>query len=158
AIPLLSRKEELELAERLETARRRYTHAALLSWNILGRVVATFERVQASELAVDPTIDVVTSLGLSREKILARMPYNLRTLRHVLTKAGAEFRLLLRANGPAARSRLRRNLWRKARKAAKLCQELSPRVELLERWTDDLHHQAAKMKSLARRINSGGRS
>jgi RNA polymerase primary sigma factor len=158
AIPLLSRKEELELAERLETARRRYTHAALLSWNILGRVAATFERVQASELAVDPTIDVVTSLGLSREKILARMPHNLRTLRHVLTKAGAEFRLLLRANGPAVRSRLRRNLWRKARKAAKLCQELSPRVELLERWTDDLHHQAAKMKSLARRINSGGRS
>src|SRR6202011_5144464 len=75
AIPLLSRKEELDLAQRLETARRRYPHAALLNWQILVRVLETFQRVQSGELAVDPTIDVVTSLGLSREKILARMPY-----------------------------------------------------------------------------------
>jgi len=158
AIPLLSRKEELELAERLERARRRFVHSTLLSWNILARVVDTFERVQANQLAVDPTIDVVTSLGLSREKILARMPHNLRTLRHLLTKAGADFRVLLRANTSAARWRLRRGLGRRARKAAKLAEELSPRVELLERWTDDLQQQAAKMTTLSRRINSGGRS
>jgi RNA polymerase primary sigma factor len=81
AIPLLNRKEELELAQRLETARNRYRHAALSSRQVLRRVVETFERVQAGTLPLDPTIDVATSLGLSRENILARMPYNLRTLR-----------------------------------------------------------------------------
>jgi RNA polymerase primary sigma factor len=158
AIPLLSRKEELELAQRLEAARRRFVHAALLSWFVLGRVVNTFERVQADELAVDPTIDVVTSLGLSREKILARMPYNLRTLRSLLSKSAAEFRQLLRAGTAAVRARLRRSLWRRVRKAAKLTEELSPRVELLERWTDELQLESAKVSNLARRIDSGGRS
>jgi len=158
AIPLLNRKQELELAQRLETARQRYRHAALSSWHVLTKVVDTFERVQANELAVDPTIDVVTSLGLSRDKILARMPYNLRTLRNVLGKAASEFRTLLRAGNSAAKQRLRRNLWRKVRKAAVLAEEMSPRIDLLELWTEELAHYATQMASLARQINSGGRS
>jgi RNA polymerase primary sigma factor len=87
AIPLLTRQEELDLSKRLETARRRYRHAGLLSWRVLSGVVDVFERVMSGQLAVDPTIDVVTSLNLSREKILARMPHNVRTLRFVLREA-----------------------------------------------------------------------
>jgi len=158
SIPLLSRQEELELAQRLETARRRYRHAALSSWLVLQRVVETFERVLAGQLAVDPTIDVVTSLNLSREKILARMPHNVRTLRHVLGEATAEFRLLLRANTQAAQDRLRRGLWRRVRKAAVLAEELSPRIDLLERWTEEVSGQAAAMSELGRQIDRGGRS
>src|SRR5205807_9939734 len=116
AIPLLNRKQELELAQRLEKARQRYRHAALSNLYVLSKVLGTFQRVQASELAVDPTIDVVTSLGLSRDKILARMPYNLRTLGQVLRKVAGEFRALLRAANASAKHRLRRSLWRKMRK------------------------------------------
>src|SRR5205085_10283819 len=76
AIPLLNRKQELELAQRLESARKRFRHAALCSWHVLGEVVATFECVLAGQLALDPTIDVVTSRDLSREQIQARMPHN----------------------------------------------------------------------------------
>jgi RNA polymerase primary sigma factor len=158
AIPLLNRKQELELAQRLEIARQRYRHAALSSWYVLAKVVDTFERVQADELAVDPTIDVVTSLGLSREKILARMPHNVRTLRHLLTKASSEFRMLLRAGTATAKQRLRRNLWRKIRKAATLAEELSPRIDLLELWTEELANHATRMSSLVRLANSAGRS
>jgi RNA polymerase primary sigma factor len=158
AIPLLNRKEELELSQRLEKARQRYRHAALLSWQVLERVVDTFERVLAGQLAVDPTIDVVTSLNLSRDKILARMPYNVRTLRHVLGEAAAQFRQLLRASSPSARDRLHRSMMRQARKCAKLAEELSPRIELLERWTEELQEQSTKMSQLARLIDSGGRS
>src|SRR5438034_5632968 len=80
AIPLLNRKQELELAQRLETVRQRYRHAALSSWYVLGRVLETFDRIKAGKQALDPTIDVVTSLGLSRERILSRIPGHLRTL------------------------------------------------------------------------------
>src|SRR5262249_31976831 len=69
AIPLLNRDQELALARRLEKARGRYRHAALWSWRILAQVVNTFERVLAGQLALDPSIDVVTSLDLSREQI-----------------------------------------------------------------------------------------
>src|SRR5437879_4650940 len=122
AIPLLNRKEELDLSRRLETARKRYRHAALLSVYVLSRVQSTFERVQAGQLAVDPTIDVVTSLGLSREKILARMPYNLRTLRHLLDEASESFRMLLRASTSSARVRIRRGFLRVLRKSAVLAE------------------------------------
>ncbi len=158
SIPLLSRKEELELAQRLETARRRFRHAALSSWRVLAHVVETFERIQAGQLAVDPNIDVVTSLNLSREQILARLPHNLRTLRHLLQESATEFQLFLRAATPMAQARLRRSLWRRLRKASILAEELSPRIDLLERWSEELWALSSQMNELVRQSNAGGRS
>jgi RNA polymerase primary sigma factor len=158
AIPLLNREQELALAQKLETARRRYRHAALCSWTILGQVTESFERVRAGTLAIDPTIDVVASLGLTRERILARMPHNLRTLRHLLEAVPADFRLLLRTTSSGARGRIRHQLWRRLRKACILAEELSPRTELLDAWTDALQLRSAEMNTLARDIEAGGRS
>src|SRR6516162_10142751 len=62
AIPLLNREQELALA------RRRFRRSALASAHILNRVLQTFEAVLDGRLAVDPVIDVITSLGLSRER------------------------------------------------------------------------------------------
>src|SRR5439155_9028264 len=129
AIPLLTREQELTLAKRLERQRLRYRCAALSNWRTLDRVVETFERVSAGQLALDPTIDVVTTRGLSRQKILDRMPHNLRTLRHVIDRGRDLFRQLLRAGTQSARARLRRDLWRCLRKAVKMAEELSPRID-----------------------------
>src|SRR5882724_1023967 len=158
AIPLLNRKQELELAQRLETARTRYRHAALSSRYVLGRVVETFTRIKDGKQALDPAIDVVTSLGLSRERILARIPSHLRALRNALDRAAADFRLLLRAGSPRARNRQRHQLYRHMRKANQLASELSPRTELLEFWTKQLQTWAAQMTDWARQIDSCGRS
>src|SRR5437868_109054 len=59
AIPMLNRKQELEVVQRLEVARRRYRRAALWNWNAIGRVIDTFERIEAGELVLDRTVDVV---------------------------------------------------------------------------------------------------
>jgi RNA polymerase primary sigma factor len=158
AIPLLSRQQELDLARRLERARTRYRRAALASWRTISLTVATFECVKAGQLAVDPTIDVVTTLGLSRDRILARMPHNLRTLRRLLDAADRDFKAQLRANkGPTA-TRLRRDLWRRVRKAVALVEELSPRIDLLDRWTDELNRLSGQMDLLAAQIDRRGRS
>jgi RNA polymerase primary sigma factor len=158
AIPLLSRDEEIRLAKRLEVARQRFRRAALWSWTVVGRVIDMFEQVQAGQLAVDPTIDVVNSLGLSREQILARMPTNLRTLRQLQTAAAADFKVLLRTNAPAAKARLYRAQARRLRKAITLTEELSPRIEVLERCVEQLRRQSAEMCELSRQIDTGGRS
>jgi RNA polymerase primary sigma factor len=158
AIPLLTREQELALAERLEYRRRRYRRAALSSWRTLSLVVATFEKVRAGQLALDPTIDVVTTLGLSRERILQRMPHNLRTLHRLIDTANTDFRNLQRAGTNAARQRLRRELWRRLQKSIKLAEELSPRIDLLDRWTDDLRVLSHQMSELARYIDAGDRS
>src|SRR5947208_239986 len=62
SIPLLNREQELRLARRLETARKRFRRAALFNWPILAKVIDAFQRIREGKLALDPTIDVVTSL------------------------------------------------------------------------------------------------
>jgi RNA polymerase primary sigma factor len=158
AIPLLNREQELALARRLETARNRFRKAALASWLILERVVEMFERVRAGKLPLDPTIDVVTSLKLSREQILARMPHNVPTLRNLLDASAGEFRSYYRACASSSRARLRRGLWRQLRKAARLAEELSPRTEILEQWTSDLRKRSEALNALERSIEECGRS
>jgi RNA polymerase primary sigma factor len=157
AIPLLNREQELALARRLENARRRFRQSALSSAHILNRVLQTFEAVQDGRLAVDPVIDVITSLGLSRERILNRMPYNVRTLRRVLKTFGNEFPEALRAESNVGKHRWRRKLWLALRKAAKLAEELSPRTELLERWAEELIGQAAAVREQADALHIGRR-
>ncbi|OAI47008.1 hypothetical protein AYO44_10405 [Planctomycetaceae bacterium SCGC AG-212-F19] len=158
AIPLLSRKEELALARRLESARKRFRAAALRNWNVIGLVLETFEKVQQGRLALDPTIDVIHSLGLSRETILTRMPFHLRTLRHLVDKAAVQFPVLLRTTSPTARNRLYRGQARQLHKVIRLVEELSPRTELLEHWVDQLDGQVIDMIELAEQAERGARS
>ena len=118
AIPLLNREQELALAERLELKRRRYRHAALLNWRTLARIVETFERVRAGQLALDPTIDVVTTLGLSREQhpaADAAQPADAAPA--CSTTADADFRTCCAPARRPASTALRRDLWRRLHKA-----------------------------------------
>ena len=158
AIPLLNRDQEVALAKRLEMRRRRYRHAALGSWRTLDEVVKVFERVQADECALDPTIDVVKTLALSRDEIIKRMPHNLPTLRRLIEAADVDFRTLERASTASARNRLRRELYRRLRKAIVLAEELSPRIDLLDRWVDELGVKARLMADMQHRIDRCGRS
>jgi RNA polymerase primary sigma factor len=158
AIPLLNRKEEETLAKKLERQRQRYRHAALCNWRTLNLVVETFQRVRAGKLALDPTIDVVSSLGLTREKILERMPHNLPTMRRVLDKADESFRQVLRGTSQIGRARARRELWRHVQKAIVLAEEMSPRIDLLDRWSDELRELSRTMNELHHQSEAGARS
>jgi RNA polymerase primary sigma factor len=101
---------------------------------------------------------VVTSLGLSRENILKRMPSNLRTLQSVLTASTATFKTLRRTTSVSGRQRVRRTLQRQLRKAIRLVEELSPRTELLERLSEDLVRWSERLSDLEQEIARCGRS
>lgn len=158
AIPLLSRKEEITLAERLERARTRYRRAALSNWRVLDLVVQTFQKIRAGQMALDPNIDVVTTLGLTRDKILERIPHNLPTMRRVLDRANESFRQMLRVTSQPARLRARRELWRSVRKGIILAEEIAPRIDLLDRWTEELREQCDQLNEMHRQSEAGGRS
>jgi RNA polymerase primary sigma factor len=158
AIPLLDRREERELAERLEFRRTRYRRAALMNWRSIVQVVDMFERVHAHELPIDPAIDVVNTLGLTREAILSRLPTNLRTLRRLISSADSTFRDLVKATSAAERAPLRRTLYGRLRKAVALVEELSPRIDLLDRWTDELKALSRQANETATAIDSCDRS
>jgi RNA polymerase primary sigma factor len=153
SIPLLGRDQELALTRRLEVLRSRYRHAVLLSWNSIAHVVATFDRVQAGKLNLDRSVDVVPSLGVTAETIRERLPNHLPRLRRLLDEAAAEFQQQVRKGGESGKLR-RRSRWARLREAAALAEELSPRIELVDLWAEELRHQAVRMRNLVRQVQA----
>ncbi|HYT94607.1 MAG TPA: sigma-70 family RNA polymerase sigma factor [Gemmataceae bacterium] len=148
SIPLLKRGEELDLAERLDSARRRYRRAALWNWPVLAHVVTTFEAVAEGRAQLERLVDVFPGLKLTAEVIAKRLPRHLHTLRQLREEATADFRELLRARSMAARRHLRHALRGRLRQAVRLAEELSPRTELLDLWTKELQRDALRARTL----------
>jgi RNA polymerase primary sigma factor len=141
-IPLLSREQELTLAQRLERVRARYRHAVLWNWSVLARVIDTFERIHEGEATLERMVDVFPGLGLTADRIRARLVRHLNKLRRLRAEADSDQDTAT----PVARRRLRQ--------AVTLAEELSPRTELLDEWLKTLASQAARMAKLADQIAS----
>jgi RNA polymerase primary sigma factor len=136
--PLLSRAEELELAQQLERLRGRYRRAALWHWSVIGRVVKAFEDVLAGRLSLERTVDVIVGLGLTVDSIRGRLPRQLRALHLLLDEADNDFSQLQKARTENARRRLRRLTTGRLRRAVGLAESLSPRTELVDGWVEEL--------------------
>jgi RNA polymerase primary sigma factor len=150
SISLLTREQELALARQLETTRLRYRRAVLCSWRVLARLVDIFEQARRGEANLERLIDVFPGLGVTKEKVEARLSRHLRRLRELLDEAQAEFRSATRAATPAVMLRSRRSNWHRLRKAVRLAEELSPRADLLNQWSDAVQRQAAAVLTVAR--------
>lgn len=146
AIPLLSRVQELALAVRLEWKRNRYRRATLCAWYTVNRIVGHFEKVMAGLIPIDPSIDVITTQSLTRELISQRLPHNIATLKKILVLAEDDFRNLLRGVSRQAQTQIRLRLWRLRRKAVALVTEISPRIDLLERWSEEFISEVRKIE------------
>lgn len=150
AIPLLTRDKELSLAQRLEHHRDRFRAAALLCPRILARLLEKFQQIAAAQTPIDPNIDVYSSeeLRLSRIQIIARLTRNLKTLKSLLDHEGLVFATGVRDEISGSESDWKWNRFRRLAKCRKLATELSPRTELLERWTDELNDVADELSHL----------
>ncbi len=152
SIPLLNKEKELALAQRLEYRRDRFRAAALLCPRILTRAVEKFEQIAASQTPIDPNVDVYSSdeLKLTRAQILARLGKNLTTLRHLFDEESRVFAAGVRDEFRGEVSAWKRDRFLRLAKCRKLVAELSPRTELLERWTDELADVADELRHLVK--------
>src|SRR2546422_1774506 len=90
-IPLLKREEEIALAKKIEVTRKRFRRKVLECDGALRQVVDTLERVHTGDLPFDRTVKVSLTENLEKDKILQRMPHNLKTLEHLLEQNDKEF-------------------------------------------------------------------
>ena len=151
SIPLLNRSQELELTQRLDATKRRFRHAALWNWGSIAQVIATFERIQAGDLILERTIDVLPGLGVTVEAVRERIPHHLRALKKLQHDAAEDFRNAHKGRSNAARLQARVALGRRLKKAVKLAEELSPRTELVEVWAKTLESRASHAHKLEAR-------
>jgi RNA polymerase primary sigma factor len=137
SIPLLSRAEEIELTNRLDRLRRRYRRAALWNPAVLARAAETFTDIADGKIPLERSVDVLPGLGLTWESIRERLPRHLPQLKQQLEQARADYLAALTSKRKhvAWHNSARRHL----REAVRLAEQLSPRGELLDAWTDEVY-------------------
>jgi RNA polymerase primary sigma factor len=152
-IPLLKREEEIALAKKIEVTRKRFRRKVLECDGALRQVVDTLERVHTGDLPFDRTVKVSLTENLEKDKILQRMPHNLKTLKHLMEQNDEDFTKILDPAIPEEDKRkLRRNLRLRRRKAVTLVEELSIRTQKVQPLMKKLEQISARMDELCKQI------
>ncbi len=153
SIPLLNRKEEIELAKKIEVTRKRFRRRVLECDYALAQVVDTLKRVHNNELPFDRTIKVSLTENLEKDKILQRMPHNLKTLDHLLEQNIDDFtKSIDETLSEDERKYYRRSLKLRRRKAVTLVEELSIRTQRVQPLMKKLDQIASRMTEVERQI------
>lgn len=152
-IPLLNRDQEISLAKKIEVTRKRFRRKVLECDYALSNVVDTLKRVHQGDLPFDRTVKVSLTENLEKDKILQRMPHNLRTLEHLLQQNINEFALIADPNVCEDDKRnFRRNLRIRRRKMVTLVEELSIRTQKVQPLMKKLEQIGTRMDDLLRQI------
>ena len=148
-IPLLSRREEISLAKRIEVTRKRFRRAILGCTYSLQATVDTLRKVHEGKLPFDRTIKVSLTERLTKEQIQARMPHNLATLDHLMDESRGEFRKLISTRTSPEDVRAARLRFRRLRvKSLHLVEELSLRTRRVQPLVKILRGMSSRMDRL----------
>ena len=152
-IPLLTREQEISLAKKIEVTRKRFRRSVLGCNYSMQATIEVLEKVHEGILPFDRTIKVSLTERLTKEQIVARMPHNLKTLRHLLDQNRADFRKLISKKTPRAEwLEARRRFCRNRSKALTLVEELSLRTRRIQPMVKQLEDMSRRMDLLRRRI------
>jgi RNA polymerase primary sigma factor len=152
-IPLLKREQEIALAKKIEVTRKRFRRKVLECDGCLNQVVDTLRRVHAGDLPFDRTVKVSLTENLEKDKILQRMPHNLRTLEHLMEQNQEDFTKVLDPRTPEdERRRIRRLLRIRRRKAVTLVEELSIRTQKVQPLMKKLEQISVRMTELEEQV------
>ncbi|MBM4010726.1 MAG: sigma-70 family RNA polymerase sigma factor [Planctomycetes bacterium] len=148
-IPLLTRREEISLAKRIEVTRKRFRRGILGCAYSLQATVDTLRKVHEGKLPFDRTIKVSLTERLTKEQIQARMPHNLVTLEHLMEESRGEFRRLISTRTSPEEAREARVRFRRLRvKSLHLVEELSLRTRRVQPLVKILRGMSSRMDRL----------
>ena len=151
-IPLLTRKEEISLAKRIEITRAQFRRKLLECDFVIQYALRILNRVHTGELPFDRTVQVSVTDRLEKDQILGRLPHNLNTVNELLRRNKGDFRT---AFSKSTKMQLRREAWRRLnrrrKRAVKLVEELglrTQRIETMIRTLDDFSRRCDELKNL----------
>jgi RNA polymerase primary sigma factor len=152
-IPLLKREEEIALAKKIEVTRKRFRRKVLECDGALRQVVDTLKRVHSGDLPFDRTVKVSLTENLEKDKILQRMPHNLKTLEYLMEQNDRDFEQIIDPRfGEDEKRKLRRSLKLRRRKAVTLVEELSIRTQKVQPLMKRLEQISIRMDELVQQI------
>src|SRR5438876_6864549 len=152
-IPLLKREEEISLAKKIEVTRKRFRRKVLECDGALRQVVDTLKRVHTGELPFDRTVKVSLTENLEKDKILQRMPHNLKTLERLLEQNVDDFEQSMdERRADEERRKQKRSLRIRRRKAVTLVEELSIRTQKVQPLMKKLEQISVRMDELEKQV------
>ncbi len=156
-ISMLTRKEEVEAAERIEFWRNRFRTSMLASDLVLQGAVRTLEKVRDGELRLDRTIEVSVTNTVEKKRILKRLVPNLQTLRRLLVENHRDFRVAIqKRNTKSERKAAWRRVVRRRYRAVRLVEEMNLRLARLLPLLQQLNEFSRRMDVLVQQIESYG--
>ncbi|MFN7802574.1 MAG: sigma-70 family RNA polymerase sigma factor [Planctomycetaceae bacterium] len=158
-IPLLTRRQEISLAKKIEITRRQFRRELLLSEFMIQWAIDNLEKVLSGELPFDRTIKIALTEGLEKEQITRRLPLNLKTLQELRRHNTGDFQQLHHPEISASQAdSIARSLAGRRSKMVTLIEELSLRTTRLLPGLAKLRQICDRMADLERLIDQASDS
>ena len=158
-IPLLTRKQEVELAKRIEETRRRFRTKLLENHYVLLEAFKTLRKVHRGQLPFDRTVQVSVTDRLEKEQILGRLPHNLKTLGMLLKRNKHDWQTALSKSASVRRrEQAWRSLARRRRRAVRLIEELGLRTQRIETRIGLLEKFVQRLDDIDQQLRGLGRT
>ncbi len=158
-IPLLTVKEELVSAKRIEIGRLRFRHCMLANDYVLQAAISLLENIRDNKVRLDRTIEVSVINVREKRRLLKVLDPNLHTLHHLINCNRRDFAAAVKRQQP---KKVRRAAWRRLlnrrAKCVRLVEELGLRTQRLQPMLDKLKQIAQRMDGLKKQLAENGRS
>jgi RNA polymerase primary sigma factor len=152
-IPLLTREEEIRLAKKIETTRMIFRRRVLESDYVAAQAVEILQQVHEGQLPFDRTMRISTAEVNAKDKIAARIPINLVTVRKLLELNREAWEDLLSLDlAEARRERLIAEVNLRRRKISTLLEECCLRTGRIAPLFRKLQSVNKKIRQLEREI------
>jgi RNA polymerase primary sigma factor len=151
-IPLLTREEEIRLAKKIETTRMIFRRMVLESDYPAQQAVEILDLVHEGNLPFDRTMRISTAEENAKEKVAARIPYNVRTIKKLLGLNHNAWEKLQAGASDTRRVALLAEMEGRRRKVATLLEECCIRTGRIQPLLRKLQGINRKMADLERRL------
>lgn len=153
SIPLLTREEEIRLAKKIEMSRYIFRRMVLESDYCAKQAVDILEQVHQGTLPFDRTMRISTAESNAKDRIAARIPYNLATVRRKLDQNVELWNQLDSASVSEERAALlRHKIWANRRRISTLIEECCLRTGRIQPLMRKLNSVNRKCEELTRLI------
>jgi RNA polymerase primary sigma factor len=154
-IPLLTRKQEIDLARKIELSRMAFRRRMLEIDYCARNAIVLLQQVQEGSLSFDRTMKISTADNFIRAVIKRRLPVNIQTANKLLDMDRQLFNDFVSSGDIQDKKNIFIRISRNKRKIATLLEELSLRTSRIQAMRKKLHGICVKMHELEQLIAQG---
>lgn len=137
-VPLLTREQESQIAERIDRYRKRMRRCLLSVDFVMRDMVSLLERAADGQQRLDRVVQFSVSENVQQHQIVGRLPHNLRTLNAILQANALAFESIRGLRSRRQKKAAWRQIQQRRGRAIRLIEELGVRQEYLASYVDQL--------------------